>query len=67
MAQDKELTCDDYKDYYEQSGALWAEWVTMADTEDAEEWDKAFEWYTAQMQHLNQGFGHPAGRPRKRP
>lgn len=67
MAQGKELTCDDYKEFFERSDALWQEWVFKANTNDPQEWDAAFVSYTQQMEDLRQAFGHPAGRPRKRP
>lgn len=65
MAEESNLlTCDEFT---AKARSAWETFCAASDTADPEEWDKAFESYMDTMDELWQAFGHPAGRPRKRP
>lgn len=61
------LTCEQLRTFHDRADALWKQWVSDANTNDQAEWDKAFVSYTTAMEDLRMAFGHPPGRPRKRP
>ncbi len=63
----KGVTCDELRAFEQKANELWEQWVDGSDTKDPDEWDAAFESYTRQMEELRVAFGHPPGRPRRRP
>lgn len=58
---------DNTLEFKRRADELWSRWVTKSDTEDPEQWDDAFVSYTNGMEDLRMEFGHPLGKPRKRP
>lgn len=65
MADESELiTCEEYST---RTDEIWAEWVRNSNTEDPEAWDQAFALYVKRMVEVRAEFGHPPGKPRKRP
>ena len=62
------MTCAEFE---EAADLLWKQWcVDSAEAEtnqDPEAWDAAFASYIIAMETLREGYGHPPGKPRKRP